>query len=130
MLVPYDIQSRTIAYEPTRPYGFVTARGDLPITYMDDPATAATLIERERAILARIAVGGPLDEVLRDLILLVEAPSNGDMLASILFVSPDGRRLLEGAAPSLPREYNDAIHGIEIGPNVGSCGTSAFRGEP
>jgi len=51
------------------------------------------------------------------------------MLASILFLSPDGQRLLEGAAPSLPAEYNQAINGITIGPMVGSCGTAAFTGE-
>lgn len=68
--------------------------------------------------------------MLRDLILLVERPSNGEMKASILFLSSDGKLLLEGAAPSLPDDYNRAIHGIPIGPAVGSCGTAAFKDEP
>ncbi|MFX8797546.1 GAF domain-containing protein, partial [Acinetobacter baumannii] len=34
--------------------------------------------------------------------------------------------LLLGAAPSLPEAYNQAIHGVAIGPKVGSCGTAAF----
>ncbi len=97
---------------------------------LDEAAVSTALIDRERSILARIARGGPLDVVLRDLILLVEQPSKGEMLASILFLSPDGRHLLEGAAPSLPAEFNAAINGVAIGPNVGSCGTAAFRGEP
>lgn len=88
------------------------------------------LLEGERSILARVAKGGPLQAVLRDLILLVEKPSRGEMLASILFLSEDGKHLLEGAAPSLPAEYNAAIHGLEIGPAVGSCGTAAYCGEP
>ena len=33
------------------------------------------------------------------------------------------------AAPNLPAGYNDAIHGVEIGEAVGSCGTAAYRGE-
>ncbi len=28
--------------------------------------------------------------------------------------------------PSLPADYNAAIHGVEIGPAVGSCGTAAY----
>src|SRR6185436_18834547 len=37
--------------------------------------------------------------------------------------------LLTGAAPNLPDAFNRAIHGAVIGPNAGSCGTSAYRGE-
>lgn len=96
---------------------------------MYQPA-ATDLIIRERDILTRVAAGGPLKDVLRDLMLLVEQPSHGEMLASVLFLSQDRRCLLEGAAPSLPAEYNAAIHGIAIGPGVGSCGTAAFSGEP
>src|ERR1700733_4726792 len=99
------------------------------MSFMYHPAMTDLLV-RERDILTRIAGGGPLDEVLRDLMLLVEQPSGGEMLASVLFLSPDGRHLLEGAAPSLPKEYNAAIHGIAIGPRVGSCGTAAFLGQP
>jgi PAS domain S-box-containing protein len=48
---------------------------------------------------------------------------------SILLLSGDGQRLLNGAAPSLPVQYNEAIDGIAIGEGVGSCGTAAFRQE-
>jgi two-component sensor histidine kinase len=92
--------------------------------------TISELLVRERDILTRIAAGGPLEDILRDLVLMVEQPSHGEMLASVLFLSPDGKHLLEGAAPSLPKEYNAAIHGAEIGPRAGSCGTAAYFGEP
>jgi PAS domain S-box-containing protein len=49
------------------------------------------------------------------------------LLASILLMDEDGVHLRHGAAPSLPEAYNRAIDGIEIGPNVGSCGTAAYR---
>jgi len=90
----------------------------------------SALLEAERNILSRIAIGGLLEEVLRDIVLLVEKPSNGEMLASILFLSEDGKHLREAAAPSLPAEYNAAIDGIAIGMGVGSCGTAAFTGQP
>ena len=34
------------------------------------------------------------------------------------------------AAPSLPREFTQAVDGEPIGPCAGSCGTAAYRGEP
>ena len=52
------------------------------------------------------------------------------MLASVLLMDADGKHLKHGAAPSLPDDYNRAMDGEEIGPAVGSCGTSAFRNEP
>ena len=53
-----------------------------------------------------------------------------DCLASVLLLDPTGTRLQKGATPNLPDAYNDAIDGAEIGPQAGSCGTAAFRGEP
>src|SRR5258707_8241592 len=100
------------------------------ITDSEKPVHSSTLLESEHGILARIAAGGPLEDVLRDLILLVEKPSKGEMLASVLFLSKDGKHLKVGAAPSLPAGYNKAINGGAIGPRMGSCGTAAYRGQP
>ncbi|WP_354042482.1 GAF domain-containing protein [Devosia sp. UYZn731] len=88
------------------------------------------LLIAEREILTRVAVGGPLKDVMRDIILMVEKPSRGEMLASILMMTEDGANLVEGAAPSLPDAYNAAIDGIPVGHGVGSCGTAAFTGDP
>lgn len=84
----------------------------------------------EADIIAQVAAGAPLAEILETLLIAVEAESRGGMLASILVLDPEGRRLLHGAAPSLPAAYNAAIDGIEIGPGVGSCGTAAYLGHP
>ena len=51
------------------------------------------------------------------------------VLASILVLDPNGRQLRHGAAPNLPKNYNDAIDGLVIGSSVGSCGTAAYRAE-
>jgi PAS domain S-box-containing protein len=72
----------------------------------------------------------PLEETLEALTRIVEENSSCGVIASILLLDPDGKHLRHGAAPTLPDAYNEAIDGIEIGPDVGSCGTAAFTGQP
>jgi len=79
-------------------------------------------------ILERIASGEPLPQQLSFIALSIEK-ENPAMLCSILLVSDDGTRLLNGAAPSLPEFYNRATHGTKIGAGNGSCGTAAFHRE-
>jgi hypothetical protein len=70
----------------------------------------------------------PLEQTLSELIRIVETCSSTGILVSILLLDPDGKHLRHGAAPSLPREYSQAIDGFEIGPCAGSCGTAAYQG--
>src|ERR1700761_9683518 len=100
------------------------------LTYINIPSVSSDLLVAEREILTRVAAGGSIKDVMRDIILMVEKPTNGEMLASILILSEDGKRLNEGAAPSLPADYNAAIDGIAVGYGVGSCGTAAATGNP
>jgi two-component sensor histidine kinase len=100
------------------------------LNYINIPSVSSDLLIAEREILTRVAAGGSLKDVMRDIILMVEKPADGEMLASILVLSDDGKRLHEGAAPSLPAEYNAAIDGIAVGYGVGSCGTAAATGNP
>jgi two-component sensor histidine kinase len=72
----------------------------------------------------------PLERIFDTLIRTVEDWSVSGVLGSILILDEDGKHLRHGAAPSLPAAYNSAIDGVEIGPQVGSCGTAAFRKEP
>ena len=65
---------------------------------------------------------------LDTLIRMVER-QHPELRASVLLVSDDGRRVLDGAAPSLPDSYRQAINGLNIGPEEGSCGTAAYRNE-
>lgn len=89
-----------------------------------------SLLESEARSLAQIAAGAPLGDILETLLVAVEAQSRGGMMASVLLLDEAGKRLLHGAAPNLPESYCQAIHGIEIGPGVGSCGTAAYLGHP
>lgn len=75
-----------------------------------------------------IATGKPLNEILQAIVLNVEK-EKPTMICSILLLADDGKHLYKGAAPSLPDFYNQAIHWLEIGDGVGSCGTAAFLGK-
>jgi len=86
--------------------------------------------ERLCRVLELAIADRPLEETLGALIRIVEDSSRTGVLGSILLLDDDGRHLRHGAAPSLPKAYCDAIDGAEIGPNVGSCGTAAYRGRP
>jgi PAS domain S-box-containing protein len=84
--------------------------------------------ERERAgIMEALSADVPLAEVLQRITRAVEAEDRR-ALCSILLLDESGKRLVHGAAPSLPDFYVQAIDGVEIGPEVGSCGTAAFTG--
>jgi PAS domain S-box-containing protein len=87
---------------------------------------AEALLAGEKRILELVAKGNPLPEILDSLCRLVEEQASG-ALASILLV--EGDRLRHGGAPSLPKAYTEAVEGAVIGPNAGSCGTAAYRGE-
>ena len=75
-----------------------------------------------KALSADLSLADMLDAFART----IERQSD-DMLCSILLL--DGERLRHGAAPSLPDEYNQAIDGLVIGKEVGSCGTAAYLGQ-
>jgi len=79
-------------------------------------------------ILELLSRDTPLPDVLYAIVTGIET-MHPDMLCSILQIDRKHRTLEEGAAPSLPGFYNQAIYGLAIGPAVGSCGTAAFTGE-
>ena len=98
--------------------------------HFDQTEHAVHLLARENKILELIARGAALEKVLTEIAYTAEKYCDVGVHCSILLLDDAGTHLLHGAAPSLPREYNDAIHGLEIGPSVGSCGTAAFRKKP
>ena len=79
--------------------------------------------------LALISRGEPLPVILDAIVRVVEQ-ENPDMLCRVLLLNDEGKQLLSKMASSLPDIYNDSIHGIEIGEQFGSCGTSAFINQP
>ncbi|MCK8779430.1 GAF domain-containing protein [Rhizobium sp. NTR19] len=88
------------------------------------------LISAENDTLTLIAEDKPLAETLSSVARTIEVYSDNTVLASVLLLDDDGKRLRHCAAPSLPDSYNQAIDGLEIGPSTGSCGSAAFRAQP
>ena len=80
-----------------------------------------------RLILEMLASSQSLDAILAYIANLIEQHSR-EALCSILLLDKEGQHLLHGAAPSLPKFYNQAINGVAISPEVGSCGAAAFLG--
>lgn len=85
---------------------------------------------RQTDVVSEFRRGDTMETILDKHLLTVERASDEEILTSILLLSPDGKHLTHGAAPSLPQVYVDAINGLEIGPSAGSCGTAAYTGEP
>ena len=71
----------------------------------------------------------PLPAILLEIATRLEA-LHPDMRVSILVSDPVSKRLYTGAAPGLPDFFVEAVNGLEPEIGRGSCGTSAFTGEP
>lgn len=87
-----------------------------------------TLFRAQKQALEMVVVGSPLDEVLKYLAGIVERQSAGSSIASILLLDEQGR-LHNGASPSLPEDYIQAIEGIPADESVGTCSRAAAIGE-
>jgi diguanylate cyclase (GGDEF)-like protein/PAS domain S-box-containing protein len=72
------------------------------------------------------------DKALSDILTLICLEAEEllpGITMSIQRIDQDGR-IRPLAGPHLPDSYKQALNGAAIGPSVGSCGTSAYRGEP
>ncbi|MDX1722521.1 MAG: EAL domain-containing protein [Pseudomonas sp.] len=82
--------------------------------------------EDQRDILSMISTDQALPDILKTICLLAQSQAP-DTLCSVLLVDSEQKHLIHGATPSLPESFNRAVHGITIGPSVGSCGTAVYR---
>ncbi|GJL72172.1 MAG: bifunctional diguanylate cyclase/phosphodiesterase [Nitrosomonas sp.] len=87
---------------------------------------AAAFDKKNSEILEMIAIGRPAPDIYDAIALMYEDRHPG-MRCSLLELHDN--KLLHGGAPSLPKEYCDAVHGLKNGPSVGSCGTSTYTGK-
>lgn len=83
----------------------------------------------QRRIMAMISTLQPLEQILRELCLLMEQ-RNPQVICSVLLVDDSRQRLTIGAAPSLGERYNQAVEGLRIGEGMGACGSAAFLRQP
>jgi len=86
----------------------------------------ARFYETESRILQDLLRGAPQEALLDALCTAIETRLP-DGICTILLLSKD--RLYRGAS-HMPPEYDAQIEGLEIGPEVGSCGTAAFTKQP
>jgi PAS domain S-box-containing protein len=82
----------------------------------------------EQRVFRLISSEAPLKQVLETIARGIEAQAPF-MICSVLLFDAKQQRLLHGAAPSLPAEYNAFMHGLQVGPNAGSCGRAVFKRE-
>lgn len=87
---------------------------------------ARALLEAQSQILEAVAKETPLKEIMRLLCEKAESLAP-DAICSILLVKEN--RLSHGASPSIPEFYAEIVEGIEIGPNVGACGSACYKKE-
>ncbi|MCJ2179220.1 putative bifunctional diguanylate cyclase/phosphodiesterase [Novosphingobium album (ex Hu et al. 2023)] len=86
------------------------------------------MLKFKATILELIAKGLPLAEVMHGICLQIEERFQG-VVCSVLILDRSGT-LHPLAAPSLPEDYSQSLDNLTIGPNVGSCGTAAYLGQP
>jgi PAS domain S-box-containing protein len=85
------------------------------------------LLSGQYQVLEMIAASRPLEEVLSTLVRVVESQF-GQLVGSVLL--KDGDRLRHVAAPGMPFDFIQAIDGIRIAEDEGSCGAAAFSRQP
>ena len=122
----HDVFIRSRAFKVSRGENNETVR--LVGTHVDiTRQKKAELFDKRNAkILEMIAKGKPAPEIYNEIALMYEERHSG-LRCSMLEL--EGSKLLHGGAPSLPKAYCEAVHGLENGPEVGSCGTSSYTGK-
>ncbi|MGV9799217.1 sensor histidine kinase [Mycobacterium sp. NPDC003449] len=84
---------------------------------------------RQTEILEQIARGVALPGLLAGIARTLEELVPGSY-CSVLLLDTNRTTLHHGAAPSLPAGFADAIDGLAVGAEAGSCGTAVFFGIP
>src|ERR1700683_917629 len=87
---------------------------------------SSRVIEEERHVLELIAKGCSLKEVLNALTAAIERMAP-DCYCTVLLLDDEGKHLWEGSGGSLPPAYMQGVNGLEIGPDVGACGSAGSR---
>jgi diguanylate cyclase (GGDEF)-like protein len=88
-----------------------------------------SLQQMQGEILEAVATGWPLPDVVDLLCRRAEAMCP-DVVCSVLRADLSANCLYPLASPSVPKAIQDATEYVPIGPGIGSCGNTAFYGEP
>jgi PAS domain S-box-containing protein len=105
--------------------GLAAWSGFKGLVEQEEPAKLLRFLEGQSHVLEMIARSVPLPAVLEELTRVLEEEVER-MVASVLLLSEDRKRLILGVAPRLPEPFRKALDGSPIGPSAGSCGAAAF----
>jgi PAS domain S-box-containing protein len=98
----------------------------MPLTAPETPAAPARGL---LGIVRAIASGEDLACTLEALCRLIETELGAESGYRASILNLERGCLTAASAPSLPESYTGALEGLEIGPEVGSCGSACFHGE-
>ena len=90
------------------------------------PKQFEIIYKDNKELLEYITIESKLHNILERIVKYSQKRSP-ESLCSILLLDDTKTKLLTGAAPDLPSFYNEAIHGVQIGDKIGSCGSAAFN---
>lgn len=79
------------------------------------------LLSCQKQAFEMVATGAPLIEVLEFLARATERQSSQQLLVAIHLLDESGARFEQTAAPSLPPEYSQAVNGMAVSSDTGSC---------
>jgi signal transduction histidine kinase/ActR/RegA family two-component response regulator len=89
---------------------------------------SSQILDEERRITEMMGRGATLKEVLDTLTLAIEKLSP-ECNCTVLLADEERRHLMAGSGGSLPKELMASVNGLPIGPDIGACGSAAFRNE-
>jgi GAF domain-containing protein len=84
------------------------------------------MLAGENHVLEMTAQGNSLESILEALCQVVEENASG-CLCSVILIDPNGSKIQQAVAPSLPSSYNDRFRGIPVDREGGPCTEAARR---
>ncbi len=115
--------------EGTEPAGGHEPAGELELLLArEETARVRNLVASHNRLHELIARDAPLREVLSELVEGI-AEYEPSVMPCVVLLDRESSTLHPGAGPSLPPHWLEAIDGVVIGPNIGSCGSAAWSGE-
>jgi diguanylate cyclase (GGDEF)-like protein len=121
--------NQSVLSQGAQPTGGLETGGELELLLArEETARVRNLVASHNRLHELIARDAPLREVLSELVEGIKEyePS---VMPCVVLLDRETSTLHPGAGPSLPAHWLEAIDGVVIGPNIGSCGSAAWSGE-
>lgn len=129
-LIPFSVALVSISIAAFSTAGWLRSRKRLAESLIEreEWEKSSSLWEVESQIMDGMNNDASLTEVLDILTHAIEKMVP-ECLCTVLLLDEKQQRLWEGSSGGLPEEYIRAVNGLVIGPDVGACGSAAFRNE-